>query len=298
MRRWLMATMLLLACASGVAPASAQENAFPAMPLEELGLPEIIVESDGVTLTAPAALEADRYFLELDNQSAAASMAVEFYRTPDDSSADELIPAFKEAAALNEPPPGFYDSLISGGVSAEPGRTGQAVIDLPAGSWIAAVFVYGGDSEAFLAQPIEVTGDIGEPDDPDADVDVNFEDFAFDIGSGLRAGDLVWELENDGDQPHFISFYSYPGEVTEASVNAAIAAAYGTSAEPADPGVTPIDLGQLVEVGGSGTMSPNTEAWLQLELEPGTYVVLCQVADRESGLPHSALGQFAVLTVE
>lgn len=297
MRRWLLATLLLCSLVGGAARVEAQENAFPAMPLDELGLPEVIVETDGVTMTAPAELEADRYYLELDNASATASIAVEFYRAPDGSSATDLIPSFQEAAATNQPPPGFYDALISGGVSAEPGRTGQAVIDLPAGSWIAAVFVYGGDEDGFLAQPIEVSGEFGDPDDPDSDVDVNFEDFSFDFGSGLRAGNLVWELENDGAQPHFISIYAYPGELTAEGVNAAIAAVYGTSAEPVDPAAIPIDLGQLVEIGGSGTMSPGAEAWLQLDLPPGAYLALCQVADRDSGLPHSALGQFAVFTV-
>ena len=31
--------------------------------------------------------------------------------------------------------------------------------------------------------------------------------------------------------------------------------------------------------------------------KPGAYLALCQVADRESGLPHSVLGQFVVFTV-
>lgn len=297
MRRCLLATMLLVFLIGGGAITQAQESAFPAMPLDEIGLPEVIVTTDGTTMSLPSELKAGRYYLELDNASAVASIAIEFYRAPDGTAAADLIPSFQEAAAIAQPPPGFYQNLISGGVSAEPGRTGQAVIDLPAGSWIAAAFVYGG-VDGFLAQPVEVTGDFGNPDDPDSDVDVNFEDFSFDFGNGLRAGNLVWELENDGTQPHFISIYSYPGELTAAGVNAAIAAAYGASAEPIDPGATPIDLEQLVEIGGSGTMSVETEAWLQLDLPPGTYLALCQVADLDAGLPHSALGQFAVFTVE
>lgn len=297
MRRWMLATMLLVSLIGGAAQARAQESAFPAMPLDELGLPEVVVQTDGTTMSAPSALEAGRYYLELDNTSAAASIAVEFYQAPEGATAAELIPPFQEAAATDQPPPGFYDTLISGGVSAEPGRSGRAVIDLSPGSWIVAVFVYGGGT-GFLAQPLDVTGELGDPDDPDSDVDVNFEDFSFDFGNGLRSGNLVWELENDGVQPHFISIYTYPGELTEAGVNAAIAAAYGTSAEPVDSAAIPVDLEQLVEIGGSGTMSTDTEAWLQLDLPPGTYLALCQVADRDSGLPHSALGQFAVFTVE
>ncbi|TXG86762.1 MAG: hypothetical protein E6R14_02400, partial [Thermomicrobiales bacterium] len=63
MRRWMLATLLLLALSGGTAQSLAQEQAFPAMPLDELGLPEVIVASDGVTLSAPTELDADRYYL-------------------------------------------------------------------------------------------------------------------------------------------------------------------------------------------------------------------------------------------
>ena len=299
MRRWLIVLFLIASSLSGgFASARAQDNAFPAMPLDELGLPEVLVSTDGATLSAPTSVEAGRVFLQVENDSDGASVAVEFYRAPQGTSAADLIPGFQDAAALDQPPPDFYDMLIAGGVTAEAGGRGQAVIDLPAGSWIAAAFVYGNGADALLTQAVEVTGEIGDPDDPDADIDLNFEDFSFDLEERVPAADQVWELENDGEQPHFISIYSYPGELTEAAVNAALFDAYGTAPDPVDPAATPIDLGALVEVGGSGTMSAGTEAWLQLDLPKGTYLALCQVADRESGLPHAALGQFVIFTVE
>ncbi len=297
MRRWLLVSLLLCSLFAGGAVARAGDDAFPAMPLDELGLPEVLVATDGATLSAPASLDAGRYFLQVDN-NATASVAVEFYRAPEGASAADLIPGFQDAAALDQPPPDFYDLLIAGGVTAEAGGHGQAVIDLPAGSWIAAAFVYGNGADGLLTQAVDVTGDIGDPDDPDSDIDLNFEDFSFDMEERVPAGDQVWELENDGEQPHFISIYSYGGELTEAAVNAALFDAYGTAPQPVDAGAIPIDLGELVEVGGSGTMSAGTEAWLQLDLPAGTYLALCQVADRESGLPHAALGQFFIFSVE
>jgi hypothetical protein len=298
MHRWLLVLLLLCSLFAGGAVARAGDDAFPAMPLDELGLPEVVVSTDGATLSAPGSLDAGRYFLQVDNDSEAASVAVELYRAPEGASAADLIPGFQDAAALDQPPPDFYDMVIAGGVTAEAGGRGQAVIDLPAGSWIAAAFVYGNGADGLITQAVEVTGDIGDPDDPDSDIDLNFEDFAFDMDERVPAGDQVWELENDGEQPHFISIYSYGGELTEAAVNAALFDAYGTAPQPVDPNVTPIDLDALVEVGGSGTMSAGTEAWLQLDLPTGRYLALCQVADRESGLPHAALGQFVIFTVE
>lgn len=298
MRRWLVVSLVLLFLIGGSTTVRAEDDAFPAMPLDELGLPEIIVSTDGATLSAPAALDAGRYFLQVDNDSLVASVAVEFYRAPDGVAAADVIPGFQNAATLDQPPPGFYDMTIAGGVSVAAGERGQAVIDLPAGSWVLAAYVYGGGADGLLSQAVDVTGDIGDPDDPDADIDLNFEDFAFDLEERVPAGEQVWELENDGVQPHFISIYSYPGELTDAAVDAALFEAYGAAPHPVDPNVTPIDLSKLVEMSGSGTMSAGVEAWLQLDLPKGTYLALCQVADRESGLPHAALGQFVIFTVE
>ena len=233
MRRWLLVSLLLCSMFAGGAVARAEDDAFPAMPLDELGLPEVVVSTDGATLSAPASLDAGRYFLQVDN-NATASVAVEFYRAPEGASAADLIPGFQDAAALDQPPPDFYDLLIAGGVTAEAGGHGQAVIDLPAGCWIAAAFVYGNGADGLLTQAVDVTGDIGDPDDPDSDIDLNFEDFSFDMEERVPAGDQVWELENDGEQPHFISIYSYGGELTEAAVNAALFDAYGTAPQPVD----------------------------------------------------------------
>ena len=158
-------------------------------------------------MTVPATLDAGRHFLQIDN-NATASVAVEFYRAPDGSAAVDLIPGFQDAASLDQPPPAFYDMLIAGGVAAEPGRRGNAVIDLPAGSWIAAAFVYGEGADALLTQAVEVTGEIGDPDDPDSDIDLNFEDFAFDMDerapAGIRSGNWRTTARNR------ISFRSTP----------------------------------------------------------------------------------------
>lgn len=298
MRRWLVVVVMVCTLLGGAAQVRAQDDDGPATPLSELGLPELVVGTDGATLQTPATLDADRYYLRLENTSPSASVAIEFYQAPEGTSAVDLIPDFQDAAAQNQPPPGFYDSLIAGGVSATAQGTGEAVIDLPEGSWLAALFVYGDGVDSFVAQPIEVTGDIGDPDDPDSDIDLNFDDFSFDFDSELSSGSKVWELENDGVQPHFIAIYSYPGELTEDAVNAALYFYYGRAPEEFDSAVAPIDFDQLVEVGGSGTMSHEAEAWLQLDLPPGTYLAWCQVVDQESGLPHAALGQFEIFTVE
>ncbi|MCA9860533.1 MAG: hypothetical protein KC438_12460, partial [Thermomicrobiales bacterium] len=181
MRRWLMVLMLATLSIGGMAEARAQEGAFPATPLRQLGLPELPIVTADSAMSVPPELDAGRYFLTVENVSAAGSIAIEFYRAPDGMAAVDMVPAFMDAAAANQTPAGFYDALITGGVVANAGSHGEAVIDLPAGSWLVVGYAFGEGQDGVVWQTTEVTGDIGDPEDPDSDVDVNLEDFAFDF---------------------------------------------------------------------------------------------------------------------
>ena len=48
---------------------------------------------------------------------------------------------------------------------------------------------------------------------------------------------------------------------------------------------------------GLGALSPGQTSWLALDLAPGTYIALCFVPDRETGVPHALMGMVQVFTV-
>lgn len=51
------------------------------------------------------------------------------------------------------------------------------------------------------------------------------------------------------------------------------------------------------EVGGSSAISPGQTAWMETDLGPGTYVVLCEVPDTKTGMPHALMGMITQFTV-
>jgi hypothetical protein len=46
-----------------------------------------------------------------------------------------------------------------------------------------------------------------------------------------------------------------------------------------------------------GWLTPGTTAWIEVDLEPGTYFALCYVFDPNTGQPHVAMGMVDVFSV-
>jgi hypothetical protein len=51
------------------------------------------------------------------------------------------------------------------------------------------------------------------------------------------------------------------------------------------------------EVGGSSAISPGQTAWVETDLSVGTYVAICNVPDKNTGMPHSLMGMITQFTV-
>ena len=51
-------------------------------------------------------------------------------------------------------------------------------------------------------------------------------------------------------------------------------------------------------VGGMSALGPGQTAWVSMDLVPGTYVILCVLPDKSSGLVHVQLGMICSITVK
>ena len=51
-------------------------------------------------------------------------------------------------------------------------------------------------------------------------------------------------------------------------------------------------------VGGMSALGPGQTAWVSMKLVPGTYVILCFLPDKSSGLLHVQLGMICSITVK
>jgi hypothetical protein len=55
---------------------------------------------------------------------------------------------------------------------------------------------------------------------------------------------------------------------------------------------------KIEEAGGLGAIAPGTDAFVDLDLSPGTYAFVCFVPDQKTGQPHFALGMAAPLELK
>ena len=137
---------------------------------------------------------------------------------------------------------------------------------------------------------VETQDEAGEV--PEADVEVSLVDFAFAIPAELKAGTQLWEIANLGEQPHEMFMFRVDDDATLPDVTQALTTAMMT-AEAGTPEMP-------FETAFAWTpMSPDTRAWVEVDLEPGTYAVVCFIPDTtsEAMVSHLEHGMIALVTV-
>jgi hypothetical protein len=113
------------------------------------------------------------------------------------------------------------------------------------------------------------------------------------VQQGVPAGPQNWKFTNIGAQPHLVDVVKAPRPVTFHEVMTLLMVPDGAT-PPA--GVPPAEAYE--GIAGIGTISPGEAAWLVMpDLEPGTYVAMCFVPDREQGAPHALMGMVQIFTV-
>jgi hypothetical protein len=303
MRRPIVLVVASLALLStGLVPVAAQD----ATPdgdslLAGLGYPELTVTTDGTAVNAPAEVEAGRYRLVLQNDSALHG-ELNLFQVPEGMTVDELEAAFAEGAEAEAPPPVFYDLVHNGGTFAEPDATGEVVLDLPPGDWV--FNLRGSDDETGeevdLFTVVTVTGELPTTEEPAVAAEVGLIDFDFEVPDGIAAGPQVWKVVNNGAQPHHLVLAQVPDGTTEEQVIELLNAFFGPPATP-ETGATPVEpaLGPdtFVERFSTGVLATGQANWIEVDLAPGTYAAICFVPDRETGLPHALMGMIEVITV-
>jgi hypothetical protein len=268
-----------------------------------------VVSADGAE--APTEAAAGRHLVVLENGSED-EVDITFFKTPAGETLESLMAATPSAEGEEGGPPAWlYEAEIAGGIVAPAGGGGMVVVDLTAGEWFVDVFRQS-DEEGSAATPaaaegegegesqplpVTVTGDAGSPAaavEPAGAVAVEMQEFAFVMPAQLPTGPQVWKVTNTGEQPHFIVLVKGPDDLTMDDVMA-ILAADATGGTP-PPGV-PNPETDFEDIGETSLLSAGKTMWLEFDLAPGTYVALCFFPDRETGMPHAALGMVQLVTV-
>jgi hypothetical protein len=216
-------------------------------------------------------------------------------------------------AALSQSPDAIFGlgQFVGGPSSADPGGRSQVILDLAAGQYLALCFIAGDDGVPHLAKGMvqvfavaAATGEAAEA--PQAAVTVTMRDMAFDLPTQVAAGPQIWEIVNDGPQPHEIALLKLaPGLTPEqalaifAGPPASPEAEHDTATHEAGAGTAPAVAGPpFTSAGGMQGMAAGLRGWAVLDLEPGNYLAVCFIPDPATGQPHVALGMVGSFTVE
>jgi hypothetical protein len=252
-----------------------------------LDYPELKITATGTKFDLPPEVEADRYLVTLDNQGEE-GLDAQFVQVPKGRSVDELAKALDDP---NEATAWLFDATWAGGPTVLAGNQGQTIVDLAAGKW--AVIAEGYAPFALSVSPVIP---YAHPMvDPVSAATIELSEYGFKgLTDNFKPGKQVWKVTNTGDQPHFLELVKAPGPVT---VDQVMDALMSTEDPNAVPAAGALDLETIEGVGGIGTISPGRTGWYVTDLEPGTYVALCFVPDRESGMPHVMMGMVGVFTI-
>jgi outer membrane protein assembly factor BamE (lipoprotein component of BamABCDE complex) len=207
-------------------------------------------------------------------------------------SLEQFLTAYEAAFRTKGPRPEWARRLGGPTVTAPQG-TGNATMLLEPGTYVwiclfnlpdGVPHVVGhGMSAAFVVDSALVT--TASQDPPRHDVVMNLTDYAFQLSAPLTAGRRVIRVENRGRESHEVSVIRLPPGRTIADLRAWLG----------NPGATPVeDVAKVV--GGVSSLAAGAEAFFEVELEPGDYVLLCLVTapDGRSHVEHGMMQQLTV----
>jgi hypothetical protein len=108
-------------------------------------------------------------------------------------------------------------------------------------------------------------------------------DHHFRLSAPVERGRLLWQVKNEGSEPHQALVVKLPDGVNEYQERAWFE--HGSKGdEPGRP------------IGGLETLAPGAEASFQTDLTPGRYLLLCAMAEDEGR--HYELGMIYRFTIE
>jgi hypothetical protein len=158
-----------------------------------------------------------------------------------------------------------------------PGATAHYYADLRTGD-----FFVTDDTNPDLAPVFFAAAELVGTVEPEAAVTVDMVDFAYVMPDTVPAGKQLWGFTNSGEQWHLAAIATHD---PDASVEEILSSFGGENEPPPADAVVQI-------LGGLPPMSPGERVWIEFELEPGVYELLCPLPDvaalatGEEPLPH------------
>jgi hypothetical protein len=256
-----------------------------ANPATAVSPPVIDVMASDYAFDAPDSIPAGLVTVRLMNHGQEAHHA-QLLRLDDDVSFDQFASTLQSEgeAALR------LTTLTGGPGALSPSRSGEVTLDLTPGQYVFACFISSPDGVPHLAKgmlkPMTVVPADAQPeiDAPRSAGTLTMRDFTFDIPDTLPAGQRTFTVSNAGPQPHELNLLRLAPGATVSDV----------LAWQPDQGTPP----PFEAVGGMNGLSQGKADYMTVDLEPGTYVAICNIPDPGSGVSHAKLGMIRQFSVQ
>lgn len=211
---------------------------------------------------------------------------VQLFRLEDGKRLADLFPLLYANKGVHGAPAW---AVPAGGPSAAlPGQSIALRQRLEPGRYAVICWIPAPDGQAHFMKgmmtELEVRGPAVTATEPAATVRVSLREYHATLSTPLRAGRHTLRVENLGTQVHeFLLVRLKPGKSPEDVDH------WSASGQ--------VDASPVERWVGMAGIAPGGVAWLDVEIEPGTYAILCFAPDRKDGQPHFAHGFRRVLTV-
>jgi len=282
----------LAACATPAAapvPAPAQPAALA--PTTAPQVPELAIEFTGTEFKLPADVPGGIVAVTVNNTSGK-PMAITMLRLRPGKTADEMLKWYEETP-LDFASGSQLASVIFSLSAISPGDPERLIADLKTGEFLldATEPADGPPSTdvKYITHMFTADKAVGTTE-PKADVTAEMNDFAFVMPDEIKAGKQMWRVSNTGKQFHLMLVLKPNENVNPEAVVKAMM-------DETQSGAPPFEV--VTEV---APMGDGQQQWVEVDLPPGTYVVVCPVPDvNATGGPpvsHLAHGMHKTLVVK
>jgi hypothetical protein len=269
--------------------ACANDEGVPHTDANVIAPTALMLTATDVGFEAPDTLPSGFVAVRLTNRGTGPHLAT-LVRLDSGKTLAEYVHAYREANRTRSERPGWA-RFLGGPGALGPEGAGTATMRLEPGQYAWVCFVPGPDGKAHLLTHNQAHALVVRPASattqaraPEATASVGMTEYGLDVSTPLKAGKHVIRIENKGVEPHHALFFRLaPGKTTED---------FQTWMQHGMQGEAPSTL-----VGAMAELSGNTEAFLEVDLPPGEYVVVCLVAGRDE-VPHMAKGMIKHFHIE
>jgi hypothetical protein len=278
----LAAGWLLPACRSDRPAADVAAGSDSAAPAPGGGPAVVTITASDFSFDAPSEIPAGVTTFHLVNRGPGLHH-VQLVKLGEGKTVDDFLAAVKAGG----PPPAW--ATVAGGPNPpDLGGTAITTMALEPGNYAMVCFIPSGDGIPHLmkgmVRPLTVTAASGAgAPEPSADLVMKLVDFAFELDGPLTAGRHTIRVENAGAQPHEVAIVRLEPGKEPMDV-----AAWGEKQVGPAPGKLQ---------GGVSAIMPNTRAFVEVDLQPGEYGLICFVPDMKDGKPHFVHGMMKKVTV-